>query len=191
MIWNPLFLRPQPLASLSQLKFVHRKRHKMRPELKDSEHVRTSLPDKGVRHTSGAELCSEQNGGKPVGHLFVTQTGLKQVFKFAERLILHKLGNEKLASISPVAADLPAAPSTLPRCFIAAEILGQTWPFTQCDHPTLETLMLSTQKIWKILATYYGQGIWGRLLPKTTCRASDRTRVWAYTASSCIFSPPP
>ena len=105
---------------------MRRKQHKMRPELKDSEHIRRSLPDKGVRHMCGAELRSEQNGGKPVGHLFITQTGLKQVFKFAERVILHKLSNEKLVSVSLVAADLLAVPSTLPRCFVTAEMLGET-----------------------------------------------------------------
>jgi len=36
---------------------------------------------------------AEQNWGKPVEHLFVTQTDLKQVFQFAESLILRKLGN--------------------------------------------------------------------------------------------------
>lgn len=78
---------------MSQLRFVCRKRHETKPELRKSDHVCGPLPGKRGRRMHSMELCLEQNRGKPVGHPFVTQTDLKQVFKFAERLIVQKLGN--------------------------------------------------------------------------------------------------
>lgn len=63
----------------------------MKPELEASEDIRRLFPDKRNRHTHSMELCSEQNWGTLEGLLFGTQTDLKPVFKFSQRLILHKL----------------------------------------------------------------------------------------------------
>lgn len=63
----------------------------MKPELEASKDICRLFPDKCNKHGLSMELCSEQNWGALEGHLFVTQTDLKPVFKFSQKLILHKL----------------------------------------------------------------------------------------------------